>query len=649
MIIKSKDFDRIFQEKLKQIKLGRIYVSSKYVNMDHGLPIVNIDILSYVKYDGKLQDRIRKVFKDMKYFLLIDIGCGYSQDCFWTIDNNGSCDFDPNRIESWLKKIEPILSRSSFEKVTNLLSRSISLHNLITAEDIIKEETKLNWSLRDLYKRQIEVNNTIYFFAIKAQTDQPVIRLIYEYEGKFCLIKYTLIDEQHQRKSLLPKFYIHDWFEVAQKMEQHALPKHKKDYNKDLKEARDLNLLLDQIKLHNLVKKYFPDSPLDKKVSYNTNWVLGSIGLTYNAELKCTLKENIRYMISTRLPKLISYLDGDFRDRMNTYLQRSWDAQILVPVIILKKRFLEGRRCPFFSLNVKDFSLLIKISKEKKINFDRLQACVINVSQSNNVTVSQVVQLLSNLDLVPPKKGSIDTKMLAQEFKVSSDLKYGYLEKYGKVSVHVEYDEKVAETMYTNYVITSHIPFSQKMYRTIRYDKGSIFFLSLIKNKLSSKNVNVYIRDCLIFLSQLNQKGYCHLDIRPENLGTSSKNMLIVGNYGSMSRTSSPIEYKGVFPYIAPEIEVSSGQRQLLSQVTSLGIPINNKYFYYFFPQNDVWSLGITILKLYRIKIDENNYDLNKIHQCNYNIDEDVRTLLRFMLNPNPAKRPTPTELLEVI
>lgn len=157
-------------------------------------------------------------------------------------------------------------------------------------------------------------------------------------------------------------------------------------------------------------------------------------------------------------------------------------------------------------------------------------------------------------------------------------------------------------------------------------------------------------------LKTLHQKGYTHLDIKPENIFTDKnedkENILYYGDFGGMqsrNRVAIPATTPNYIPLEESErlhgleMEIRRGKTELTQEYIQCGQAI------------DVFALGTVLYQRasggkFPYKHDEKDYP--KVHKDMRelkNIDEDYKdyaSLIEEMLDPDPTKRPTMDEVL---
>ncbi|XP_008302285.1 membrane-associated tyrosine- and threonine-specific cdc2-inhibitory kinase [Stegastes partitus] len=150
-----------------------------------------------------------------------------------------------------------------------------------------------------------------------------------------------------------------------------------------------------------------------------------------------------------------------------------------------------------------------------------------------------------------------------------------------------------------------------------------------------------YLGDLLSALQHLHSHGFVHLDLKPANVLITDSGRLKLGDFGLLlelnQTTTEPVEGKvkddaqeGDPRYMAPEL-------------------LRGQYG----PAADVFSLGVSILELAcNIEVPNGGEGWQQLRQgClpsefTNGLSDELQTVLRMMLAPEPSERPTVSELL---
>ncbi|KAG7177807.1 Obscurin-like 6 [Homarus americanus] len=157
----------------------------------------------------------------------------------------------------------------------------------------------------------------------------------------------------------------------------------------------------------------------------------------------------------------------------------------------------------------------------------------------------------------------------------------------------------------------------------------------------TEQNIFTMVTQVLDALSYLHWRGYCHLDIQPDNIVLTTTRrcdvkLVDLGSAQKVSKLGSTVPINGLLDYIAPE--VLSDQHA--------------------FPNSDIWSLGVvTYLLLSGVsafKGDDEDETKENIQFVRYrfehlgsNTTQEAIRFLMLIFKRDPSKRPTVEECRE--
>jgi len=143
-------------------------------------------------------------------------------------------------------------------------------------------------------------------------------------------------------------------------------------------------------------------------------------------------------------------------------------------------------------------------------------------------------------------------------------------------------------------------------------------------------------------INEMHKKGWAHCDIKPSNMILNFENKVEIIDYDFVLRIPSKMKAKkGTKGYEAPELFELNGKKKLID--TS---------------KLDVFALGATLLAMYFVDLpfNDNEYPQDLIsgnplkveRYCRESYEylteefpKSLMTLLAYMLNENPMKRPS--------
>lgn len=185
---------------------------------------------------------------------------------------------------------------------------------------------------------------------------------------------------------------------------------------------------------------------------------------------------------------------------------------------------------------------------------------------------------------------------------------------YDKIGLHHKYSlKKIYNNKFNNILCPEYIDINNKIIiYPIIYGQSLDF--EIIKNNNFDENYIIQLFDCIKNLHKLN---LIHTDIKPENFMLDSNNNIILIDVDNIIPV---INNKPVIDYYYPQYGTDKYRRKL------------NRYIDITY-DDDYWSLGITILKLYTNDFLNNNYSFYDFLNNELNIK--IIELKKILLNEN--------------
>ena len=148
--------------------------------------------------------------------------------------------------------------------------------------------------------------------------------------------------------------------------------------------------------------------------------------------------------------------------------------------------------------------------------------------------------------------------------------------------------------------------------------------------------------DLIDVLASLQKLGMAHRDIKPQNLFITSNMSIMLGDFGSSTSLhilSSEYTIVGTPFYMSPEL------KNLMLDFTNISGTYNPV-------KSDVYSLGLTLLAMYKLSPPMTLTDLTRLQESTETelsavSDRSLQTLLSYMLQIKPENRPDFTSLDE--
>lgn len=175
------------------------------------------------------------------------------------------------------------------------------------------------------------------------------------------------------------------------------------------------------------------------------------------------------------------------------------------------------------------------------------------------------------------------------------------------------------------------------LFMQIELCRGSVQDFVEEIHEVSEDFVWSFLLDMLLALKGLHDKNLIHLDIKLDNILITDEKHCKLADFGLVFDTVNTNHSRGTegdSRYLAPEL--MEGQFCLANDIFSLGISLLELACSLELPSNgSLWQeLRNGILP---------DHAMNK-----FQLSQDLQTIIRSMMNPNPAMRPNVNELLEI-
>ena len=196
--VKSPAFDERYSKDITQLTIGGVSPKLKgsYTRKDMGDYITDIDNNSFLTFTKDTHTEIYDMLDSLASnpsspFLFMYLGCGWIQEFIppWEIHSDGGCVFDLQTALEWVSSLEDskLVPDDALVKIKEVLvdSDAMVIKNLITVRNIVKEYGELKWSMTDIQKGYVDVDNPAfpkrrYELLSMLKTHNGILEFIYK-------------------------------------------------------------------------------------------------------------------------------------------------------------------------------------------------------------------------------------------------------------------------------------------------------------------------------------------------------------------------------------------------------------------------------------------------------------------------------------
>lgn len=195
MLIKTENFDKQFMMDLNKLAINRNnppVIRGSYKIKKIGSKITDIDIAQFIYAENGLLNRLTYILEITKNsnFIFTNLHCGMYNEFKppWSIDGNGSCDYNPKKVKHWVKEFgkKNLVDEKTYEKIKELLcGDNIRIQNLLTYKNLIRPFSEILWNFEDIKKGYKEFRGEKYeLISLMQKGHVCVMRFVYVYDGK---------------------------------------------------------------------------------------------------------------------------------------------------------------------------------------------------------------------------------------------------------------------------------------------------------------------------------------------------------------------------------------------------------------------------------------------------------------------------------
>jgi len=407
MIIKTKDFNDNFLFDLREILSNNntSIIKGSYKIKENGDYITDIDIEENVKYSQRLIDNLIHKIVNSSSFIFIHLNMGIKKEFIlpWNIDNEGGCKYDPKVVAYWYKNFKQmnLVPKTVYEYIENkLFLDTISIKSLIDVEDKLQKYSGLYWKLEDIKKGYITFLDTTYKLLDIMKIDQPVLEFIYKYNNDYCLVDIAIVDKNYKYgfEHNMYKYYTQDWYKIMKLFRWKIKKQYQREYLTIMKTIDIFIAILSKFTLIEYVSEYklLPIKEF-KNIEIDIKTHLKKIDIKFTKSTKEILKNKVNEYLEKYIDYFKHKLNDNFINEFNIQYNRGLEAQILLSRKIINKRVKNNIKCPFFSIDIKEYKKLYKICRKLKLDINTIVKCFEKISNEMNVKIHELLEITDDI------------------------------------------------------------------------------------------------------------------------------------------------------------------------------------------------------------------------------------------------------------
>ena len=411
MLIKTPEFEANFLADVsKWITINKrrpLHLKGSYLVKQYGEVISDIDLEGFVDYRDNfhqfLYNIIRKNISNPKSpFSFIQLGVG-RYDGFklpWSVDNNGGCDYNPQKVKEWFSEFsnKNLVPQSVIKYIREkLFSEYINIRNLIDIETTLLPYSEINWSPKNIQDGFIVKNGKRYYLIDAFKTETPVLEYIYSYDNQFIAIDLGLVDKNYRTRQTdaMYKYYTQNWYKVLKNYRWKIKPEFQPELLEKTGEVNKLIALRYEIELFSRIQKIpnFSYYFIFKSQLIND---LKQLGFSSDEKSFENTEREIEAQINDKLENYVQYfipmLDHKYKSSIIQQLERGQEAQNPVNQQQLNERHAVGIKCPFFQTDTEEYEILSKLAVRLNLPTDFVVNCFSKIAIETKIPLQELVQ-----------------------------------------------------------------------------------------------------------------------------------------------------------------------------------------------------------------------------------------------------------------
>ena len=402
MLIKTVEFDRTFNSDLYQISINRnqpLIQRGSYKIKPYGSIVSDIDLAQYVYASDSLLFRLVQIIRGLRSFIFVRLHCGTYDEFIvpWKIEGKGDCSYNPEKVREWVKKIEKLIDSETAKKLREkLFSDSMTIKNLLEARAILRPYSEILWDREDIEKGYKVYQGKRYFLVDQMKQGHVcVIRYLYAYKigtnpSEYVSIDFGLMDKKYLKQpEILTEYYRGDLYKVFKSYKWYIEKQYFPEFMDVMKSLENYTGLLNRLKLISTAKKYNLISPSNLAYLEKDS---EEYGKTLGVKTEKDITEKIHDIVRDKIPYFRSKIQKRFTEELDRYNLRSEEALVPKTQKELEQTSQAGKGCPFFSLEIEDFSYLYKLSRRILYDSKALLNCFIESAKTLDMDPSMLIR-----------------------------------------------------------------------------------------------------------------------------------------------------------------------------------------------------------------------------------------------------------------
>jgi hypothetical protein len=410
MLIKTEEFDRIFNQHLYQISIVKYpvpFIKGSYKIKPYGSVVTDIDLDQKIHVSEGVLKRLVQIINSQSNFVFVKLDCGIYEEFIppWTIGDEGGCKYNPKTAKKWFEELgrHKILDDSTYERIREkLFAEEMTLKNLLQIKEIYRLYSQIVWGRDDIQRgHKIVRGRTYSLLDLMRKGHATVAKYIYKYNAikptEFCYIDFGLIDPRHIKYPIiLHDYYKDNKYKLFKSYKWYLQDEYRPEFTDVIKSIENISGLLNRIKLYKTVSSMNLLTPEDRAYLLQ-DCVKQSklLGLSYTPEssneIEKKLNEDIAKISSKQMKNFRKKLLPRYEPMLISYEMKAEIAKNPVSQKVLQERFDKGFECPFFTIINADFNYLYKLSQRIKLDPMMILDCMKRVAEQYDIDMTLLI------------------------------------------------------------------------------------------------------------------------------------------------------------------------------------------------------------------------------------------------------------------